>query len=125
MKKTKKPNILIFMTDQHRYEALGCHGNKILKTPNIDKLAAGGIDFQRCYSQSAICMPSRVTLLTGQYLHTHGIMANSKYADVSRLTTLPKLLKNECKAFDLLASQKGIPSVSAPRDRGLFAETLV
>lgn len=42
MKKTKKPNILIFMTDQHRYEALGCHGNKILKTPNIDKLAAGG-----------------------------------------------------------------------------------
>ncbi len=94
MENKKKPNILIFMTDQHRYEALGCHGNKVVKTPNIDSLAAGGVDFQRTYSQSALCMPSRVTLLTGQYLHTHGIMTNCNSVDVSSLTTLPNFLKN-------------------------------
>jgi arylsulfatase A-like enzyme len=89
----KKTNILIFMTDQHRYECLGCHNHPLVKTPNIDKLAAGGVDFQRTYSQSAICMPSRVSLFTGQYIHTHGIMHNNEHADVSGLTTLPKLLK--------------------------------
>jgi choline-sulfatase/uncharacterized sulfatase len=94
MSANKKPNILIFMTDQHRYECLGCHNHPMVKTPNIDKLAQNGIDFQRAYSQSAICMPSRVSLFTGQYLHTHGIEGNSKYADVSGLTTLPNLLKN-------------------------------
>lgn len=94
MTKGKKPNILIVMTDQHRYECLGCHNHPIVKTPNIDKLAQGGIDFQRAYSQSAICMPSRVSLFTGQYLHTHGIEGNNKHADVSGLTTLPKMLKD-------------------------------
>lgn len=91
----KKPNILIIMTDQHRFECLGCHGHSIVKTPNIDKLAEGGVDFQRAYSQSAICMPSRVSMFTGQYLHTHGIQGNDKRVDVSALTTLPKLLKDQ------------------------------
>ncbi|OGV33071.1 MAG: hypothetical protein A2020_07930 [Lentisphaerae bacterium GWF2_45_14] len=91
----KKPNLLIFMTDQHRYECLGCHQHPMVKTPNIDKMAEDGIDFQRAYSQSAICMPSRVSLFTGQYLHTHGIQGNNSSADVSGLTTLPKVLKNE------------------------------
>ncbi|MDD4317291.1 MAG: sulfatase-like hydrolase/transferase [Victivallaceae bacterium] len=91
----KKPNILIIMTDQHRFECLGCHGHSVVKTPNIDRLAENGLDFQRAYSQSAICMPSRLSMFTGQYLHTHRIMSNSSKADVSGLTTMPRLLKDK------------------------------
>ncbi|MCF7837795.1 MAG: sulfatase-like hydrolase/transferase [Candidatus Marinimicrobia bacterium] len=91
----RKPNILLIMTDQHRFDCLGCHGHPLVKTPHIDRLAAAGVDFQRCYAQSAICMPSRLTALTGQYLHTHGIQHNSRQVDVSHLTTLPQVLKQQ------------------------------
>jgi arylsulfatase A-like enzyme len=89
----KQPNILLIMTDQHRFDCLGCHGHPLVKTPNIDKFANNGVDFQRAYSQSAICMPSRLSVFTGQYLHTHGIQANQKTIDINHLTTLPNILK--------------------------------
>lgn len=89
----KKPNILLLMTDQHRFECLGCHGHPMVRTPNIDRLAADGVDFQRCYSQSAICMPSRLSVFTGQYLHTHGVLHNSAAVSVTHLNTLPQRLK--------------------------------
>lgn len=93
-KKVKKPNVLFIMTDQHRYECLGCHGFQLVKTPNLDKMMEDGVDFQRTYAQSAICMPSRVTAFTGQYLHTHGIQSNSNKADMGHLTMLPNYLRN-------------------------------
>lgn len=46
----------MIMTDQHRYECLGCHGHQLVKTPNIDKIAENGVDFQRTYAQSGICL---------------------------------------------------------------------
>jgi len=88
-----KPNVLFVMTDQHRYECLGFHDHPIVKTPNLDRLAQKGVDFRRAYSQSAICMPSRVSVFTGQYLHSHGIMRNTNRVDVTELTMLPRLLK--------------------------------
>lgn len=91
--KNKKPNILLFMTDQHRYECLSCHGHPVVKTPNIDRLACDGVDFQQTYAQVPICMPSRISLFTGQYAHVHGILSNSSTVDVSDLTMLPEFLK--------------------------------
>ncbi len=82
------------MTDQHRYEFLGGHGCPNLKTPHIDALMQEGVDFRRTYSQTAICMPSRVTVFSGQYLHTHGIQSNSTTADMGHLTLLPALLRD-------------------------------
>jgi arylsulfatase A-like enzyme len=67
----------------------------MVKTPNIDKMAENGMDFQRTYSQSAICMPSRISLFTGQYLHTHGVQTNDSSVNVSHLITLPRMLKDE------------------------------
>ena len=90
----KKPNILFFMTDQHRFECLGAHGHSVIKTPNLDRLAQGGVDMQHCYAQSAICMPSRASFFTGQYLHAHGLQSNSKDADVRGLTMLPAMLRD-------------------------------
>jgi iduronate 2-sulfatase len=62
---TQKPNILFIAVDDLRPE-LGCFGNKIIKSPNIDKLASRGLVFNRAYCQQAVCSPSRTSLLTGR-----------------------------------------------------------
>lgn len=69
-------NILFITTDQQRYDALGCNGGQIARTPVIDKLAADGVNYQRAYNQNTVCMPARSTMLTGQYVRTHGVVAN-------------------------------------------------
>lgn len=61
-----RPNIVLIMADDMGYENLACHGNKLYKTPNIDKLAAGGMRFNNAHSQP-ICTPSRVQIMTGIY----------------------------------------------------------
>jgi arylsulfatase A-like enzyme len=69
-------NILFITTDQQRYDSLGCNGGKIAKTPNIDALAASGINYRRAHNQNVVCMPARATMITGQYVRTHGVFAN-------------------------------------------------
>lgn len=71
-----RPNILFICTDQQRYDALGCYGNRQISTPAIDGLAGEGVLFERCYVQNPVCAPSRASLLTGQYPHAHGLWAN-------------------------------------------------
>lgn len=68
--------ILLVTTDQQRYDALGCNGGGIARTPAVDGLAAAGIRFERAHPQSVVCMPSRSTILTGQYPRTHGVWMN-------------------------------------------------
>ncbi|MGO9602469.1 MAG: sulfatase [Candidatus Binataceae bacterium] len=68
--------ILFITTDQQRYDALGCNGGKIARTPVADRLAATGINFHRAHNQNTVCMPARSTMITGQYVRTHGVFAN-------------------------------------------------
>jgi arylsulfatase A-like enzyme len=68
--------ILFVTTDQQRYDALGCNGGKIARTPVADGLAAAGIRYTRAHAQSVVCMPARATMLTGQYVRTHGVTMN-------------------------------------------------
>jgi arylsulfatase A-like enzyme len=68
--------ILFITTDQQRYDSLGCNGNRFCKTPTIDALARDGINYARAYNQNTVCMPARSTMLTGQYVRTHGVFAN-------------------------------------------------
>src|SRR5437016_2861499 len=68
--------ILFITTDQQRYDALGCNGGTIARTPVVDALAAEGIVYRRAYNQNTVCMPARSTMLTGQYVRTHGVFAN-------------------------------------------------
>ena len=68
--------ILFVTTDQQRYDALGCNGGTIARTPVVDSLAAHGIRYERAYNQNTVCMPARSTMLTGQYVRTHGVVAN-------------------------------------------------
>ncbi len=65
-----RPNILWICTDQQRWDTLGCYGNRFSRTPNLDRLASEGCLFEKCYSQSPVCTPSRVSFLTGRYPRT-------------------------------------------------------
>ena len=69
-------NILFVTTDQQRYDALGCNGGRVARTPVCDALAAAGIRYERAHTQNVVCMPSRATMVTGQYPRTHGVVAN-------------------------------------------------
>jgi len=68
--------ILFITTDQMRFDAIGVNGQKIARTPNIDALARAGINYTRCNAQNVVCMPARATMITGQYVTTHGVWMN-------------------------------------------------
>jgi hypothetical protein len=85
------PNILLIYTDQQRYDALGANGNREILTPHLDALAAQGVSFERCFVQHPLCMPSRASMLTGQYPATLGITHMGVPLPESTVT-LPRLL---------------------------------
>ena len=72
----RRRNILFITTDQQRYDSLGCNGGTVARTPVVDSWAAEGINYRRAYNQNTVCMPARSTMLTGQYVRTHGVVAN-------------------------------------------------
>ena len=72
----RRRNILFITTDQQRHDSLGCNGGTVARTPVVDRLAAEGINYRRAYNQNTVCMPARSTMLTGQYVRTHGVVAN-------------------------------------------------
>ena len=73
---SKQPNIIYLFSDQHRHDAMGCAGNKVVQTPALDRLASEGLRCSRAYCQSPVCMPSRASVITGLYPHQHGILQN-------------------------------------------------
>ncbi|QDU44969.1 Arylsulfatase [Symmachiella dynata] len=90
-----RPNFVIFMTDDQRFDALSCAGNTILQTPNIDRLAAEGLRFTNMFVTNSLCAPSRATLLTGQYSHTHGVRDNKKKRIPATTPILPEILREQ------------------------------
>ncbi len=69
----RRPNILVLHTDQQRWDTLHANGNTHIKTPNLDRLADRSVNFSHCFVQNPVCMPSRLSLLTGQYCSSLGI----------------------------------------------------
>ena len=70
------PNIIYIMADQLRYDMLGYAGNDKAITPNLNKFAAGGMNFRNCVSSSPVCAPYRASLLTGKYSSSTGMVVN-------------------------------------------------
>lgn len=73
---SKRPNFVLFITDQQRADYLGCYDHPVLKTPNIDAIAANGVAFDRFYVASPVCMPNRASLMTGRMPSSHGVRSN-------------------------------------------------
>ena len=65
----RQTNMLVLMSDEHNPKILGCGGHPIAKTPNLDRLAERGTRFTDAYCNSPICVPSRASFATGQYVH--------------------------------------------------------
>ncbi len=73
---TKRPNILLIYPDQMRFDAMGCAGNPVIKTPQVDRLASEGVMFTQAYTSYPICCPFRASVLTGKYAQGHGMVQN-------------------------------------------------
>lgn len=86
-----KPNILVFVTDQHRADWLSCMGNQQLQTPHIDAIAKDGLVFDRAYCNTPLCMPSRATMFTGLPASGHELRTNGVDME-DRFATLPGIL---------------------------------
>jgi len=70
--KTSRPNIILYLTDDIGWGDVGCYGNKVVSTPNIDQLAKNGLKFENAYVTTSSCSPSRCSLITGRYPHNTG-----------------------------------------------------
>ena len=82
------PNILLIISDDHSWHDAGCYGNAVIRTPNIDALAAGGMRFTQAFTGTAMCTPSRSMLFTGMYPLRNGAYPN--HSDVREsVVTLP------------------------------------
>lgn len=87
-----RPNIIFILSDDHAYQATSAYGNKLVSTPNIDRIAREGAILYKNFVVNSICGPSRATLLTGKYSHKNGYALNEKTFDVNQ-ETFPVLLQ--------------------------------
>ena len=90
----KRPNILFIMSDDHAAHAMGCYGSRINTTPNLDRIAEGGMRFDNCFCTNSICTPSRAAILAGTYNHVNHVTTLDTMMD-NRLQTFPKLLQKD------------------------------
>jgi N-acetylglucosamine-6-sulfatase len=88
----RRPNLVVILVDDLRFDAMGCAGHPWIRTPHIDRLARRGTRFANAFVTTSLCSPSRASILTGQYMHAHGVQDNfTKLPDA--LPTFPKLLR--------------------------------
>jgi len=88
-----RPNIVVILVDDMRWDEFGLAGHNYIKTPNIDRIAREGIYFRNAFTTTPLCSPSRASFLTGQYAHTNGITDNLARNEQShRLKTFPLTL---------------------------------
>ena len=92
-KAIERPNILFIMSDDHAYQAISAYSDKLIKTPNIDRLSDEGILFTNACVANSICAPSRATILTGKHTHINGKIDNTMPFDTTQVT-FPQLFQN-------------------------------
>tara|TARA_R110002096_G_scaffold44488_13_gene119562 strand:- start:527 stop:2092 length:1566 start_codon:yes stop_codon:yes gene_type:complete len=147
-----RPNILFIFTDDHCQQALSAYDDSRIVTPNMDRIADGGMLFNRCYVTNGICGPSRAVIQTGKYSHMNGFIRNGNTFDGDQ-QTFPKLmnksgyqtavigkwhLKSTPQGFDYFDVLKGqgpyynpemltggIESVATPRDHEGYTTDII
>lgn len=89
---TKRPNIVFIMSDDHAYQAISAYSNRLIETPNIDRIAKMGMRFTNATVTNSICAPSRATILTGKHSHLNGKIDNDFPFDTTNVT-FPQLFQ--------------------------------
>jgi choline-sulfatase len=77
----KPKNLLLIISDEHSREGIGCYGNPLVQTPNLDRLAANGVRFANAYTPSPVCVPARASLTTGRWVHQTGSWSSAEPYD--------------------------------------------
>jgi len=117
-KAAKRPNMIFLLTDDHRADALGCAGNTIIQTPNIDDLAANGVRFTNAFVTTSICACSRASIFTGQWTARHGIIDfNTHFTPQVLAETYPMLLRASGYRIGFIGKYGVGPQKDLPIDR--------
>lgn len=88
-----QPNAIFFIADDVSFDDLGCYGNASARTPNLDRLATGGLKFEEAYLTASSCSPSRSSIITGRYPHNNGRASELHQPIAAHLPWFPRLLR--------------------------------
>ncbi|TNC21003.1 sulfatase family protein [Amycolatopsis alkalitolerans] len=88
---TRRPNIVMILTDDHASHSIGAYGSVVNRTPRIDEIAENGWRFDNCFATNALCAPSRASILTGTYGHVNGVTTLVTPIDASQPTFISRL----------------------------------
>ena len=88
----RRPNILVILLDDLRWDTLGYAGHPHVKTPQIDRIANEGVNFRNAFCTTSLCSPSRASLLSGVYAHKHGVTNNFTEFPAG-MNSFPKVLQ--------------------------------
>lgn len=97
-RQTQKPNVIFILADDLGYGDLGCYGQKLIQTPNLDRMAAEGMRFTQFYAGSTVCAPSRAVLMTGKHMGHVSVRGNAGRENMSA-QTLPKDERTVAEVF--------------------------
>lgn len=113
----RPPNILFLLTDDQRWDTLGCMGNRIIQTPVIDGLAREGVVFNNAFVTTPICVTSRASFFTGLYARSHGIWAfRQRFSPAQFAATYPALLRKAGYRVGFVGKY-GLDEPPEPRDQ--------
>ena len=87
----RRPNIVMFLADDHARHSVGAYGSVVNRTPRIDEIAEHGVRFDRCYVTNSLCAPSRASILTGTYSHVNGVRGLRTHIDAAQPTFVTEL----------------------------------
>jgi arylsulfatase A-like enzyme len=114
----RQPNIIMLVTDDHRADAMGCAGNPIIQTPNMDDLAANGVRFTNAFVTTSICCSSRASIFTSQWTSRHGITDfATHFSEEALARAYPMLLKQAGYRIGLIGKYGVGPKKDLPIDK--------
>lgn len=99
MKPTTKPNVIILFSDEHNYKYTGCYGDKLTKTPHIDRLAREGSRFDNFFTTYPLCCPTRASLLTGEYTFKNNVLNNRRPLNKELPSLVQPFVQNDYSTY--------------------------
>ena len=110
----EKPNLILFISDDVSWNDHGCYGNKVVRTPVIDRLAARGLRFDQAFLTASSCSPSRSSIITGRYPHNNGKAAELHQPISANLAWFPAMMKT-AGYYTVLSGKNHMSVGKAPR----------